>query len=129
MTLIDAIRERIISSGRCVFLPQDFSDLGNASEVEQALDNLTNLLAPTGEGLLARIRTNTITHEPMLDSLGGFERVAKEGLNRLGIVWQPSTAETQYQSGSSQVPVNAVVKIPGDRRPKIAYKHHRLVIE
>jgi len=68
MTLIDAIRERIISSRSSVFLPEDFSDLGHANEVEQALADLTDLLAPIGEGLLARIRINTITHQPMLDS-------------------------------------------------------------
>lgn len=129
MTLIDAIRERIIASECCVFLPEDFSDLGNAREVEQALDNLTNLLAPIGEGLLARIRISAITHRPMLDCPGGFKQAAKEGLDRLGVDWQPSTAELQYQSGGSQIPVNAVVKITGGRRPRIAYNHHRLLIE
>ncbi|MCZ4283566.1 hypothetical protein O4H29_01885 [Marinobacter salarius] len=129
MTLIDAIRERINASRRCVFLPADFFDLGNASEVEQVLAKLTNLLAPIGEGLLAKIRINAITHQPMLDSPGGFEQVAKEALDRLGVDWQPSTAELQYQSGGSQIPVNAVVKITGDRRPRIAYNHHRLLIE
>lgn len=129
MTLIDAIRERIISTGRCVFLPEDFSDLGNANEVEQVLANLTNVLAPIGEGHLAKIRTNEITHQPMLDAPGGFEQVAKEARDRLGIEWQPSTAEAQYQSGGSQVEVNAVVKVKGDRRPGIGNKHHRLVIE
>ena len=99
---IDAIRERIISRGRYVFLPEDFSDLGNASEVEQVLANLTNVPAPIGEGLLARIRTNTITHQPMLDTPGGFEQVAKEALDRLGIDWQPSTAEAQYQRGGTR---------------------------
>ncbi len=129
MKLIDAIRERIISSGRCVFLPEDFSDLGNGSEVEQGLANLPNLLAPIGEGLFAKVRTNRITNQPMLDSPGGFEQVAKEALDRLGIDWQPSTAEVQYQSGGSHIQVNAVVKVRGNMRPKIAYKHHRLVIE
>lgn len=129
MTLIDAIRERIISSDHCVFLPADFSDLANASEIEQVLADLNDLLAPIGEGLLARIRTNRITHQPMLDAPGGFEQVAKEALDRLGIDWQPSTAEAQYQRGGSQIPVHAVVKITGDRRPRIAYNHLRLLIE
>ena len=129
--LTEQITQRIDSAPGCVYLPEDFYDLGKQDDVERALDELIEMrtLSPIGEGLLAKIRSNRITNEPMLDAPGGFEQVAYEALDRLGIEWLEGTAKTNYQQGAKHIPASTFVRILGEERPLIAFQTYRLRYE
>ncbi|SFE57529.1 hypothetical protein SAMN04487869_110118 [Marinobacter sp. DSM 26671] len=125
------IIQNVQSAASCVYRADDFCDLADRDEIERALVQLVelNVLWPIGEGLLARVRTNRLTNQLMLDAPGGFEQVAHEALDRLGIEWFPGTASAAYQQGSSQIPANASVRVVGEFQPKIAFKNYRIIYE
>ncbi|QTN40533.1 hypothetical protein [Marinobacter salsuginis] len=97
--LNEQIIQRIRTDASCVYRAEDFCDLANQDDIERAMGQLVelNVLSQIGEGLLARVRTNRLTNQLMLDAPGGFEQVAHEALNRLGIEWFPGTASAAYQ--------------------------------
>ncbi|MGE6607541.1 hypothetical protein ACQKE4_13615 [Halomonas sp. NPDC076908] len=72
---------------------------------------------------------NRITGKPMIAAPGGFDQAAKEALNRLGVQWEPASAEKAYQAGRTQIPARVVVKVKGRFNRQIAYGKHRLSIE
>lgn len=126
------IRRTIAGSGELVFLLSDFAGFGSDEQVIRVVDRLIEegTLVQIGEGLLAKARRNRITGQPMLDAYGGFDEVAKAGLRKLGIAWEPCDAEEAYQNGSTQIPAKTVVRIKaGEKRPKIAYGRFQLLIE
>ena len=100
---------------RNVFVREDFADLRGYDQVGRALLALTRegAVLRIGYGLYAKARPNRITGKPMLASEGGFEQVAKEALNVLGVKWQPSSSEKNYNAGETQIPVNTEVSISG----------------
>lgn len=131
-TLILRIRRTIADSGELVFLQSDFAKYGSNEEVGRAMDRLIDdgVLVQIGEGLLAKARKNRITGQTMLDASGGFEEVAKAGLTKLGIAWEPGSPEMAYQNGASQIPAKTVVRIKmSDAMPQIAYGRYRLFCE
>ena len=107
------IAQKISRSRREVFLRSDFTKLGDYDQVGRALRQLTSegALIKVGYGVYAKARPNRITGQPMLAAPGGFTQVATAALNRLGVQWAPSDAVTAYQSGSTQIPANAAVKV------------------
>jgi hypothetical protein len=65
-----------------------------------------------GYGLYAKARPNRITGLPMIAAPGGFDQVAKEALSLLGVKWQPSIAEQNYNARlTTQIPVNTQVLV------------------
>ncbi len=131
-TLILRIRRTIADSGELVFLQSDFAKYGSKEEVGRAMDRLIDdgVLVQIGEGLLAKARKNRITGQTMLDASGGFEEVAKAGLTKLGIAWEPGSPEMTYQNGATQIPAKTVVRVKmSDTMPQIAYGRYRLLTE
>nr|WP_298410241.1 DUF6088 family protein [uncultured Halomonas sp.] len=130
-TLEFRIREKIRKSRRTVFLREDFAMLGGYDQVGRALRQLEaqGRLIRVGQGLYAKARPNRITRKPMLAAPGGFDQVAKEALSRLGVQWEPTSAEKAYQAGSTQIPARVVVKVKGPFQRRIAYGKYRLGIE
>jgi hypothetical protein len=86
-------------------------------------------LVRIGKGLYAKARPNRITGKPMLAAPGGFDQAAKEALNRLGVQWEPASAEKAYQAGRTQIPARVVVRVKGPFHRQIAYGKYRLGIE
>lgn len=123
--------QRIQSEVSCVYRAEDFCDLANQDDIGRALVQLVelNVLSPIGEGLLASVRTNRHTNQLMLDAPGGFEQVAHEALDRLGVEWLPGTVSAAYQQGSNQIPANTSVRVVGKFQPKIAFKSYRIIYE
>ncbi|MCR9188519.1 MAG: hypothetical protein NXH96_06960 [Alteromonadaceae bacterium] len=129
--LFKKIIHRIRFDVSCVYRAEDFGDLADQDDIERALVQLVelNVLWPIGEGFLARVRTNRLTNQLMLDAPGGFEQVAHEALDRLGIEWFPGTASAAYQQGSNQIPANTSVRVVGEFQPKITFKNYRIIYE
>jgi hypothetical protein len=99
---------------RNVFTRKDFEKLSDYDQIGRALLVLTRQgkLIRLGYGLYAKARLNRITGLPMLAAPGGFDQVAKEALTLLGVKWQPSIAEQNYNAGlTTQIPVNTQVLI------------------
>jgi len=130
-TLESRIRNKIRKSRRMVFLRDDFAALGGYDQVGRVLRQLEaqGRLVRIGKGLYAKARPNRVTGKPMIAAPGGFDQAAKEALNRLGVQWEPASAEKAYQAGGTQIPARVVVKVKGPFNRQIAYGKYRLGIE
>lgn len=130
-TLESRVRDKIRKSRRMVFLRDDFTSLAGYDQVGRALRQLEaqGRLVRVGQGLYAKARKNRITGQPMLAAPGGFEQVAKEALDRLGVKWEPAGAEKAYQAGGTQVPARVVVKVKGPFHRRIAFGRYQLGVE
>ena len=130
-TLGSRIRDKIRKSRRMVFLRDDFAALGGYDQVGRVLRQLEvqGRLVRIGKGLYAKARPNRITGKPMLAAPGGFDQAAKEALNRLGVQWEPASAEKAYQAGRTHIPARVVVRVKGPFHRQIAYGKYRLGIE
>ena len=130
-TLGSRIRDKIRKSRRMVFLRDDFAALGGYDQVGRVLRQLEvqGRLVRIGKGLYAKARPNRITGKPMLAAPGGFDQAAKEALNRLGVQWEPASAEKAYQAGRTQIPARVMVRVKGPFHRQIAYGKYRLGIE
>jgi len=116
-TLRERIEGRIRRrSGEDVFLTREFLDLGGEDQVLRALRGLVRdqRLVKLGYGVYGRAIVSRLTGEPILYSRGGFAGAARQALTKLGVVWETTEAESDYNAGrSTQVPVNPVVRIQG----------------
>lgn len=130
-TLKSRMQDKIRKSRRTVFLRDDFEALGGYDQVGRALRQLVKQgrLVRIGKGLYAKARKNRITGQPMLAAPGGFDQVSKEALDRLGVEWEPGSAEKAYQAGSTQIPARVVIKVSGPFQRTITYGKYRLGIE
>jgi len=118
---------------RNVFIRKDFiTESGDYDQIGRALLNLVRKgkLIRLGYGLYAKGRINRITRLPMLAAEGGFDQVAKEALTLLGIKWQPSIAEQNYNAGlTTQIPVNTQVLINGRFNRTIGTEQFKLQVQ
>jgi ferredoxin-NADP reductase len=124
-TLRQRIETRIARKRReDVFLTKEFSDLGGESQVLRVLRGLVR------EKRLVRLGYGVYGREPMLYSPNGFVGAARQALTKLGVEWQPTEAERAYNEGrSTQVPVNAVVRVRGRFSRRLSYLNRNLVLE
>jgi hypothetical protein len=118
---------------RQVFLRTDFKPISeDYDQIGRALLTLTRegKLIRIGYGLYAKARLNRITGQPMLDSEGGFTQVAKEALDLLGVTWQPSSQEQNYNKDDSmQIPINAQIIIKTRFKRKIGTEKFNLKVQ
>src|ERR1700678_2573549 len=116
-TLRERIEERIARKRRDdVFLPREFRDLGGEDQVLRVLRGLVRekRLVRLGYGVYGRAVVSRLTGEPLLYSPNGFLGAARQALTKLGVVWEPTEAERDYNAGrSTQIPVNPVVRVKG----------------
>ncbi len=120
-SLKKAIERRIKRSKRNVFLRKDFANLGGYDQVGRALRELLKekIIVKVGYGLYAKARLNSITGQPMPAIIGGFARLIREALDRLGVKWRPTNTEKEYRQGSLQIPNGQSIVIKGRFNRKI----------
>ncbi len=116
-TLREKIEGRIARKrGEDVFLPREFRDLGGEDQVLRVLRTLVRekRLVRLGYGVYGRAVVSRLSGEPILYSQSGFLGAARQAMTKLGVKWEPSEAEREYNAGrSTQIPVNPVVKVKG----------------
>jgi hypothetical protein len=116
-TLRERVETRIARKrGEDVFLPREFRDLGGEDQVLRVLRNLVSekRLVRLGYGVYGRAVVSRLSGDPILYSKSGFLGAARQALTKLGVKWEPSEAERDYNSGrSTQISVNPVVRIKG----------------
>ena len=131
-TLRERIKARIVRSHANVFLTREFNDLGGEDQVLRALRQLTKdgRLVRLGYGVYGRAERSPLTGQTMLAAREGFAGAAREALTKLGVPWEPSSRERAYNEGrSTQVPVNAVVRVKGRFSRQLSYRGRPLVLE
>lgn len=131
-TLREKIEARIARKRDDVFLPREFADLGGEDQILRALRELvrTGQLIRLGYGVYGRAQRSKLTGEPVLAARDGFVGAARAALRKLGVAWEPSELERAYYQGrSTQVPVNAVVRVRGRFSRRLGYRGNTLVLE
>ena len=116
-TLRQRIETRIARKrGEDVFLPREFADLGGEDQVLRVLRILVleKRLVRLGYGVYCRAIVSRLSGDPILFSQSGFIGAARQALTKLGVKWEPSEAERDYNEGrSTQIPINPVVRVKG----------------
>lgn len=131
-SLRERVDLRIKRSRASVFLPREFNDLGGEDQVLRALRQLVQegRLLRLGYGVYGRAEPSPLSGQPMLAAVDGFIGASREALTKLGVRWEPSSWERAYNEGrSTQVPVNAVVRIKGRFARQLSYRGKPLVLE
>jgi hypothetical protein len=116
-TLRERIERRIARKrGEDVFLPREFRDLGGEDQVLRVLRILVRekRLVRLGYGVYGRAVVSRLSGDPILYCQSGFLGAARQALTKLGVKWEPSEAESDYNEGrSTQVALNPVVRVRG----------------
>lgn len=131
-TLRERIETRIARKpGEDVFLPWEFRDLAGEDQVLRALRILVRQkrLVRLGYGVYGRAVISRLSGEPILYSRNGFLGAARQALTKLGVAWQPSEAELDYNQGrSTQIPLNPVVRVKGRFSRRLRDGNQELVL-
>jgi hypothetical protein len=131
-TLREKMKERIARRRDDVFLTREFRDLGGEDQVLRALRDLVREgnLVRLGYGVYGRAVTSRLSGEPILYSPDGFIGAARRALDKLGVAWEPTEAERDYNEGrSTQVPVNPAVRVKGRFARHLRYQDTELRLE
>jgi hypothetical protein len=116
-TLRERIESRIARKRRDGgFLPRGFRDLGDEDQVLRVLRILVRekRLVRLGYGVYGRAVVSRLSGDPILYSQSGFVGAARQAMTKLGVTWEPSEAERDYNEGrSTEIPLNPVVQVKG----------------
>lgn len=113
-----------------VVLRQDFSDLGSYRQISRALRKLIadKQLVKIGAGIYAKVYISKYSKVPLIKN--GTDATLRAALKRLGVTFQPGTAEQAYNEGkSTQIPARNIVQLKSRCRRKIGYKNNILIYE
>ena len=81
-----------------------------------------------GTGIYAKSYTSKYTDLPLVKN--GIDSALREALKRLGVAYEPSSAEEAYNEGkTTQVPVLNMVKLKSRCRRRIGYRNSELLFE
>ena len=132
-TLRARIEERIArKKGEDVFLPREFTDLGDYDQVRRALRSLVRdkRLVRLGYGVYARAIVSRLSGEALLYSPNGLSGAARQALDKLGVEWEPTEAEKAYnERRSTQIPANPVLRVKGRFSRRLRDHDRELVLE
>jgi hypothetical protein len=85
-------------------------------------------LVKIGYGIYAKAYISEHVNRPIIK--GGFGQACKEALTKLGVKWEPGTAEKAYNTGiSTQVPVYTIVQLKSRFRGHLNYGNRKLIME
>jgi hypothetical protein len=131
-TLRDRIRTRIVRKyNDDVFITREFRDLADEDQVVRGLRELTEekTLIRLGYGVYGRATVSALTGKPIILNRSGFLGAATEALDKLGVDWEPTDAQRDYNEGrSTQIPVNPVVRIKGRFSRQLRDGNQELVV-
>jgi hypothetical protein len=113
-----------------VVLRKDFNDLGSYRQISRALNELIakKKLVKIGAGIYAKAYLSKYSDVPLVKN--GTDSALREALKRLGVAYEPGSAEKDYNEGkSTQVPVRNIVKLKSRCRRRIGYRNSELIFE
>lgn len=113
-----------------VVLREDFNDLGSYRQISRAINKLIQdkKLVKIGTGIYAKSYLSKYSDTPLIKN--GVDSTLRAALKRLGIAFEPGSAEKEYNEGkTTQVPVRNIVRLKSRCRRRIGYKNSELVFE
>ncbi len=131
-TLRERVEGRIDERRDDVFLPREFRDLGGEDQVLRVLRSLTRdgQLVRLGYGVYGRTEISSLTQKPMLAAQGGFIGAARQALDKLGVPWELTKFQRDYNEGrSTQVPLNPAVRVKSRFKRRLRYQNMELRVE
>jgi hypothetical protein len=124
------VLDRIRQLPGCVVLREDIEDMGSPRQISRCFESLVEIgeLVRIGYGIYAKAYTSESLNRPIIT--GGFGQACKEALTKLGVAWEPGSAEQAYNAGlSTQVPVRTVVQLKSRFRGHLNYGNRKLIVE
>lgn len=113
-----------------VVLRKDFNDLGSYRQISRVLKELITekKLVKIGTGIYAKAYLSKYSDIPLIKN--GTDITLRNALKRLGIAYEPGSAEKEYNEGkTTQVPVRNIVRLKSRCRRRIGYKNSELIFE
>lgn len=113
-----------------VVLRKDFENLGSYRQVSRAINKLIDKkkLVKIGAGIYAKAYLSKYSTTPLIKN--GTDPTLRKALKRLGIAFEPGSAEKEYNEGkTTQVPVRNIVRLKSRCRRRIGYKNNELIFE
>lgn len=113
-----------------VVLRKDFNDLGSYRQISRAIKNLIaeKQLVKVGTGIYAKAYLSKYSDTPLIKN--GTDTTLRAALKRLGIAYEPGSAEKAYNEGkTTQVPARNIVRLKSRCRRRIGYKNSELIFE
>jgi hypothetical protein len=104
---------------------------GGEDQVLRALRTLVRekRLVRLGYGVYGRAVVSRLSGDPILYSQNGFLGAARQALTKLGVAWELSEAERDYNEGrSTQIPLNPVVRVKGRFSRRLRDGNQELVV-
>lgn len=124
------VLERIKKMPAKIILRDDIEDMGSPRQISRCFKDLVDMgeLVKIGYGIYAKAYISENLKKPVIR--GGFGQVCKEALTKLGVKWEPGSAEQAYNAGlSTQVPVRTVVQLKSRFRGHLTYGNRKLIVE
>jgi hypothetical protein len=124
------VLDRIQQMSGNIVLREDIEDMGSPRQISRCFRDLVEMgdLIKIGYGIYAKSYLSKYINKPVIAS--GFGQVCKEALTKLGVKWQPGSAEQAYNAGlSTQVPVRTIVQLKSRFRGHLNYGNRKLIIE
>lgn len=121
---------RIKSIRGSVVLRNDLDGLGSHRQISRALTKLIEekKLVKIGTGIYAKAYLSKYSDIPLIKN--GIDSTLRKALDRLGVEYEPGTAEKEYNEGkSTQVPARNIVRLKSRCRRRIAYRNIELIFE
>lgn len=122
--------ERIKQISENIIIREGIQDMGSPRQISRCFRDLLEMgeLIKIGYGIYAKSYISEFINKPTIK--GGFGEACKEALTKLGVIWEPGTAEQEYNAGlSMQVPVCTVVQLKSRFRGRLAYGNRTLIVE
>lgn len=113
-----------------ILLRDDIQDMGSPRQISRCFKDLTEMgeLIKIGYGVYAKAFLSEYTNKPVIKT--SFGQVCKEALTKLGIKWEPGSAEQEYNTGlSTQIPVRTIVQLKSRYRGQLGYGNRKLIVE
>lgn len=120
----------VLKSRNAILLRKNFVHLGGYRQVSRALKKLVEkkMLVRIGLGVYAKSFQSKYLDEPLIQH--GFDIASRIALDKLGVEWEPGSAEQAYNSGASQqVPTHNIVRLKSRFRRKLSYSGREIIYE
>lgn len=113
-----------------IVLRKDFEGFGSYRQISRTLKKLImqKKLVKISSGVYAKAFVSKYTDVPLIKD--STDSTLREALKRLGIVYEPGSAEKEYNEGkTTQVPVKNIVRLKSRCRRRIGYLKSQLIFE
>jgi hypothetical protein len=121
---------RIKQIANSVILRKDIQNMGSPRQISRCLKDLVEMgeLVKIGSGIYAKAYLSKTLNKPVIQN--GFGQACKEALTKLGVKWEPGSAEQAYNAGlSTQIPVRTIVQLKSRYRGHLSYGNRKLIVE